>query len=91
MREPRYVEPKNHPGIRLDMSYGQCACFMCRDKKVTNKERDLIFKILAQDILRKSMVEASVWLDDWTTRHGTTASVTLKAYIDRAHRVEVSR
>lgn len=78
-----YVEPTNHPGIKLNMSYGQCACFMCCNIRVTNQERDLILGLLAADVVRKDPSQGDQWVASWAMRHGPAAHKALAEHINR--------
>lgn len=78
-----YLHPKNHPGITLYMSYGHCACFMCRDIRVTKQQRDGILKMIAQDVVRKPPKQGDKWLGEWAMRHGQVALAMLQEHIGR--------
>ena len=87
--EDRHFEPKNHPGIKLNMSYGQCACFMCRDVRVTAKDRDRLLELVAQDVARKPAKQADQWLGEWAMRHGPVALGMLRQHVVRKRQLNV--
>lgn len=79
--EPQPKESKALPGTKIDRTFGACVCWLCRDKEVSKSERDWMFGMLTKDALRKTPAEQSIWLQDWTRRHGKFAGEILKLHM----------
>lgn len=75
--------PSNHPGVRIDHSHGQCACFLCKNTKVSVSQRSAIMKLLAQEVVRKDRESGKRWLLNWGLRHGQVALEVLERAIQK--------
>lgn len=71
------------PATTIDRTVGVCVCWLCRERPMPRHEDEWMFGILAKYALNKPQPDRSIWVQDWTLRHGKFAGAVLARHMDR--------
>lgn len=76
------------PATIIDRTVGVCVCWLCRERPMPRYEGEWMFGVLAKYALSKPQPDRSIWVQDWTLRHGKFAGAVLARHMDRIISIE---